>query len=309
MSETKTPQNIMKRALVDVSSFSLCAPNCNVSCAACCGLYNFVDHGRANITSILKNRTDGLRKITGDLTKNEEERALKLAQKIPEIRKWVEEKIQEESGGYLFKTIKVCPLTGFLSKSSGGEEVLVGCMIHPAACGGSDIRDVGVYESDICHYHKCPSYNWLSAREFALLSASSTDWYVYGLCVTDAEYVKEVIKTAEEFLSRPLKEKDMLIPEAALGLAEIWRLKESWPFKDTSVLSFGAFTFENLDADDYSSRTIDYAALNAAPSRFDRIFKCLSSGFEDVQRLRLAEEKLEKMFAALAESIESARQQ
>ena len=165
-------------------SFHLCQPGRGASCGACCGLYNFRDHSRARLTERLALQTDTL----GPLPREpgawrDAARGLLAARDAPP----------------LFPAVRVCPLLGFLD----AERTRVGCLGHPKVTGGEDLRDCGVYRADICETFTCPSFTWLTDAQARLVQAACADWYLYGLVITDVEFVRGCLGLLEWELAGP----------------------------------------------------------------------------------------------------------
>src|SRR5512139_3480102 len=108
------------------------------SCGACCGLYNRRDHGRAAIRAELARRT----------------RALRDLPRTPEAFRAAETALAAGAPAPLFPSVRVCTFLGFLDDAGAR----VGCLAHPKATGGPDLRDCGVYDARICETFFCPSF-------------------------------------------------------------------------------------------------------------------------------------------------------
>src|SRR5512138_1236835 len=93
------------------------------SCGACCGLYNRRDHGRAALRAELARRT----------------RALRDLPRTPEAFRAAAAALARGAPAPLFPSVRVCPLLGWLDP----DERRVGCLAHPKATGGPDLRDCG----------------------------------------------------------------------------------------------------------------------------------------------------------------------
>ena len=166
----------------------------------------------------------------------------------------------------------------------------VGCLLHPAGNAGCDLRSQSFYGQKLCDGHFCPSYQKLAQHEVDCLAAVLDDWYLYGLVITDIDYVKEFFRLVEQGLGAGVK------PER-LGAAAAWlraycELKLDWPWRDPPRPRFGKYFFVG---EDYDIAQIDYAALGAEPSVYDRILLSLASGFENQAELQSAEERLSQI--------------
>src|SRR5690606_18849401 len=122
-------------------SFHLCQPGAGASCGACCGLYNFRDHSREALAKTLSRRSEVIRRTP------KEPAAFRDAARS--LRRWDKDR--------LFDAVRICPLLGFLDEA----ETRVGCLAHPAANDGIDLRDCGAYDASTCGSFECPSFLWL----------------------------------------------------------------------------------------------------------------------------------------------------
>jgi hypothetical protein len=245
----------------------LCQPDARKSCSACCGIYNYADSTRKSLVKRLRQRTEYFRKIV----------------KTHEDTRLFSEMIRKsEDQEKIYEVIYCCEYVGFLDT----EEKKVGCLLHPLQCRGVDLRDISFYGRELCHGHLCPSYDYVSTEEKKSLIHIIDDWYLYGLCVTDIDLVKEYFRiisnaifetpASGRFMSGQLK-------EIAL---RFFSLKLSWPFRSLDVHRFGKYYF---DGSQYMIHHIDYSALGCEKSRFDRIFLSLCSEFRSTDELNKGE--------------------
>lgn len=233
------------------------------TCGACCGLYNFRDHSKEAITAELRRHTEALRGI--ELT------AAAFAAKAAELK--------ASAPASLFPLVRVCPLLGFLD-----DEARVGCLAHPAVIG-TDLRDCGVYTSEICETFTCPSYIWLDDDMAELIQAACPDWYVYGLVVTDVEFVRATLSLLVEDLARPVSAGELL--RCALAqTAALFAMKAYAPGRANDGRVFGRF--EASGAEDPKMRLIDYERFGTESAREDLIVLCLGYAPETAEELQAA---------------------
>jgi hypothetical protein len=248
-------------------SIHLCQPDAGKSCSACCGIYNYADSTRESLSARLRERTKSYRKMV----------------RTPDDTRLFSEAIKEsEDQTKLYDVIYCCEYVGFLDR----EEKKVGCLLHPLQCGGADMRGISFYGRDLCDGHLCPSYDYISLEEKRSLINIIDDWYLYGLCVTDIDLVKEYFRVisnaisetpaARRFISGPLRE----------IAGSFFSLKVSWPFRSSDVHRFGKYYF---DGSQYMIHHIDYDALGCERSRFDKIFLSLCSEFGHADELNKGE--------------------
>lgn len=123
------------------------------------------------------------------------------------------------------------------------------------------------------------------------------DWYLYGLCVTDIDLVKEYFRHLGDLLGQtpaPVRFRE----EAVRGIARrFFEFKLDWPFRSPEVNRFGRFYFDGAQ---HMIRPIDYTALGCERSRFDDIFLSLSNEFRTPEELREEERMIRENITALA---------
>jgi hypothetical protein len=250
--------------------FHLCQPGGGKSCAACCGIYNYVDSTREALHRRLHQRTDRFR---SDVRGGEDLSAFSRSIRAAEDQR------------RRFDVIHCCEYAGFLDD----EEKLVGCLLHPELNGGIDRRDVSFYGRELCSGHICPSYHFLSPREKAIFIDLSDDWYLYGLCITDIDLVKNYFRHISDRLGE-MPKAEIFRSESVRTIARrFFAYKGAWPFRSPEVNRLGRFYF---DGSQHMIRPIDYADLGCARSRYDGILLSLSSQFRNRHELAQAEEMI-----------------
>jgi len=222
----------------------------NASCGACCGLYNRKDLRRSALREELRRRTAVLARAQRTLP-GFRAAAGELARDLP---------------APLFPSVRVCPLLGFLD----AEETRVGCLAHPLATGGADLRDAGVYDASTCEKFLCPSFSWLSEGEAELAERATGDFHLYGLVVTDVPFLRAVLaalagRTGEAVRLRHLDHRPF-----AAALRSLLALKEE--LAPGSEGLFGAFRPAPDGGE--APRAIDYEALGRERSPHDAILLC-----------------------------------
>lgn len=204
-----------------------------------------------------------------------------------DVHSFSEETKRREEGEKIYDVIYCCEFLGFLN----GEEKRVGCLLHPRQNSGTDLREASFYGRELCDGHFCPSYHYLSREEKLTLITVIDDWYLYGLCITDIDLVKEYFRflcdaigdsmDSERFCSGTLKE----------TIHRFFSLKISWPFRSPGTNRFGKYWF---DGSHYMIDHIDYEGLGCEKSRFDRIFLSLTSHFDSGDQVARGEEIIQK---------------
>lgn len=252
----------------------LCQPDATKSCAACCGIYNYVDNTRDSLEKRFDSRTRLFSRVR--------EKTLTIEDYQTIIR-------HKENSKRIYSTIYTCEFVGFLDVGFKR----VGCMLHPLMNGGDDLRVISFYGHDICEGHFCPSYQKLDAHEAHILLAALDDWYLYGSAITDIDFVKTFFKIIQDRLGGTLDVKKVRSAPVLLDIIRRYcGLKVSWPFRDTSRPRFGKYYFVG---EEYDIARIDYASLDACVSAYDAIFVSLSSRFTSKVELDKATEMIDAL--------------
>lgn len=95
-----------------------------------------------------------------------------------------------ENPAPLIDDIHVCEFTGFMDH----EQRTIGCMLHPMAHGnmGTDWRGLCHYGSMACKTFFCPACEELTDTEAGILIDLIDNWRMYGLIITDVNFVRSV---------------------------------------------------------------------------------------------------------------------
>ena len=189
----------------------------------------------------------------------------------------------------LFDVIYNCPFVGFVD----GKRKRVGCMIHPATNDGVEFRDVSFYGSALCSGHECPSFTYLSKVEKEGVIAIIDDWYLYGLVITDIDFVKEFFTIVGNRLGEEIRPEKLKIPEVRGAALKFFELKETWPFATTDR-RFGKYSFSiaeyRIEREISSRNRTTSCRTTSCPispeSKYERIFISLASDFKTEGELR-----------------------
>ncbi len=264
--------------------FHLCQPDSSKSCGACCGLYNWEDHSRAALTSLLERRTDLFLSL-GDLP--DLNRYRRLCEAAPPNPK-------------LLETIYNCEFLGFIDP----EHRRIGCFLHPSCCGGADRRGESFYGAELCAGHFCPSFTCLTVVEQQAVLAAIDDWYLYGIVITDIDLVKEFLREAQDRLGESLRLDRLGDFRVRAALRDFFRLKESWKFASRKG-RLGKYFFTQSE---YQIARIEYEKdWGMKPSRFDKILVSLSSEFGSREELEEAESIIEDRIHELIAAYQNGR--
>jgi hypothetical protein len=249
----------------------LCQPDDTKSCGACCGLYNYAVSTRASLRERLRNRTALFRRTV---------------RCEADLQAFAEQIKKSEDGARLYDVIYCCEYLGFLDAG----ERRVGCLLHPLQNGGRDLRGVSFYGRELCDGHFCPSYHYISRAEQQALLRVLDDWYLYGLCVTDIDLVKEYFRLVSEKAGEMPSPDLFKIPALKEAALRFFLFKTDWPFRSEAVNRFGKYYF---DGSQYMIHHIDYEVLGIETSRFNRIFLSLASEFRSAEEVREAEKLIQ----------------
>ena len=204
----------------------------------------------------------------------------------------LKEEISKKRPAARYPVIHNCEFVGFIN---AGQRV--GCLLHPGLNRGQNLRGISHHGRESCDEARCTAYSYLSEAEARLVARAAEDWYLYGLCITDLDLVREFFELASGKLFEEFKPEKILQSAELLGIFQGYlRLKESWPYA-RNPNRFGKYYFVGSD---YPIYKIDYAALGREESGYDRILNSLGSEFRTRGELLAAEESLEAIFEKLA---------
>jgi hypothetical protein len=223
------------------------------SCGACCGLYNRADHSAASTRRLLDARTDALALAARSATGFRAATA-SLAGGEPEP---------------LFPSVRICPLLGWLD----GARTRVGCLAHPAATGGPDLRDCGVYDAATCESFLCPSHSWLGDEEAELADGACADAHLYGLVVTDVPFLRAALAAVAGLSGARVERRHLDHPAFRRAFRRLLALKEE--LAPGSEGLFGAF--RPGPSGEPVPRRIDYEAMGRGVSAFDALLTCVGA--------------------------------
>ncbi|MBN1829865.1 MAG: hypothetical protein JW884_12085 [Deltaproteobacteria bacterium] len=262
-----------------IHEHNLCQPDEGKSCGACCGLYNYRDNSRQALAERLRRRTELFRQ-TSRTVKGLERFSRRIGETEPQEK--------------LFEDIYCCEFLGFVD----AYERRVGCLLHPGRNEGVDLRDSAFYGKDLCDGHYCPSYSQLTSLEQQSVIHSISDWYLYGIAITDIDLIKEYIRQVSDRigetprLSRVLENKQLL---SAIGDFIAFRI--DWPYRAPEGNRFGKYCFADAG---YDIDRIDYESLGCRRSPYDRILVSLASRFQTIAELKHAESIIENNISRFA---------
>ncbi len=262
----------------------LCQVDSQVSCGACCGLYNVEDASPASMASMLRYRTEQFSSVP---------------RTVVAIDDFAHHLQSRESQERPFPQFHHCPFIGLI----GEQRSRVGCLLHPQGEGnnGVDFRGLSYYGGLACRTYFCPATRELAPGYKHILRTVFSAWHLYGLIVTEKELVTALFKEIEIRLNHPLEVHLFNHNQrAAKSLVALFDLKLTWPHRPPEADTPCHHFFFDVQ---YSKPAITYDHLGTEPSRYHTILKELVSRFETDADLRNAEQLLERRIAAVVDSI------
>ena len=187
----------------------------------------------------------------------------------------------------LFETIYNCEFLGFVDRESRK----VGCLLHPLLHHGVDLRTCSFYGAQLCRDHFCISFTCLTPEEQRAVIGSLDDWYLYGLVITDVDFVKAFFSHVQNRLGDRLRDERLCSIPVQTALRDFFELKTAWRFLSRTK-RLGKYYFSRAE---YRIARIEYKKTwGMEPSRFDTIFMSLASVFEREDDVREAESIIEE---------------
>jgi hypothetical protein len=263
------------------TSLHLCQPGNGKSCGACCGIYNYTDSSREALGERLRVRTRLFR------------RDVREAGDLPDFSRAVR---AAEDQNRRFEVIYCCEYTGFIDDDS-----LVGCLLHQGQNGGIDLRGASFYGAELCSGHLCPSNHFLSKTEKRIMIDLLDDWYLYGLCITDIDLIREYFRHISDRLGEAPAPERFREGRVRAIARRFFSFKLIWPYRSPEANRFGRFYF---DGSQHMIRPIDYASFGCERSRFDGILLSLSSVLGSRQELRKAETMIQENIEEIVKAYE-----
>jgi hypothetical protein len=168
---------------------------------------------------------------------------------------------------------------------------------------GADLRDLCFYGKELCAGHFCPSYTHLTRMEKIAVLSVLDDWYLYGLVITDVDFVKEFLREAQDRLGDALRMQHLMDVGVQAALRAFLALKESWKFA-SRTRRFGKYSFSHSE---YQVARIEYERVwKMRPSRFDKILLSLASELATRADVLEAESSIEKRIEAFVRACQDA---
>jgi len=265
-------------------SVYLCQVGPEVSCGACCGLYNVADPSPEALETMLERRTRwfaGVRRTVDGID------AFKARVK------------EHEPQRRPFPDFHHCPFLGMIEDDGRR----VGCLLHPEAKGnaGIDWRGLSYYGGMACRTYFCPSVRRLPDRWLGAIRRSMNHWYPHGLIVTERRLLTAFFTEVENRIAGPVDATAFVEGgEAAAHLRHLATLKSDWPFRRRGAPGAGNYFFEDGL---YPRPSVRRADESIPPSPFEAIFRELDSGFSSTADLEAAEQRISTLLDRLAAAL------
>jgi hypothetical protein len=264
----------------------LCQVNEQISCGACCGLYNVRHASFETLTKMLFDRTERFRGVRRD------------TQPIIQFGRGIEALASRKR---LLPEFHSCPFIGLV----GNDRTRVGCLLHPAAAGngGVDYRGLSYYGGMACRDYLCPSYSGLSAMIKKIVQDTSLSWYDYGLIITEAKLLGALFDEIEKKLDSGISSQHFLSNRQSIhAIRNIMSLKIKWSYRPHPEAGLCHYFFNDRR---YDRKPVNYHQIGKKPSKYDTIFRELESAFSSVGELRQAELKLNNLIDDMVSVIQS----
>lgn len=273
----------------------LCQVNEQVSCGACCGLYNVADPSRKTLTNMLEYRT---------------RRFLKTSRDVDGILGFAGEILGREPRARPYQGFHHCPYIGLVGRGRSR----VGCLLHPLADGngGIDFRGLSYYGGMACRTYFCIACKTLNPAYKQVLRAVADDWHAYGLIITETDLINAFFRELERRLGRPLEPGDILGHNDREALLRCFiEIRRSWRFR-TRPEKLCNYFFEDRR---YPRPPVDYSPIRQALARsetrvghgYDLLFQELESTFSSEEALAAATGIFDRLFDRLVMMIHRPR--
>jgi hypothetical protein len=232
---------------------NLCQPDDKKSCVACCGLYNVPDATRETLHAKLERRT----RLFADTDRS--------VQSLIEFESFISKK---ETNKPLVDTIHVCEFVGFVDQRHRKP----GCMLHPNAPGnaGIDLRGLCHYGSLACKTFYCPACESIDPVLGQLLIDLVDDWHLYGLVITDLDFVNSLFYLLRSRVGDQLEDVMGSARSRSIALKEMLSWKDAWPFHKSSHFRRSRYFYkESVNRYEAQPNTVLSALLDIIEYTFD----------------------------------------
>jgi|GEM_PF-54111 len=270
----------------------LCQVSEDVSCGACCGLYNVADASR----NVLRDKLD-----------DRSREFAKTPREVAAILAFGSAVLRCESQDRPYPEFHHCPYLGLVGKKRSR----VGCLLHPFGEGnaGIDFRGLSYYGGMACRTYFCTACKTLNPVYKQALRGAADDWHAYGLIVTEAALVEAFFHELEKRVERSLESGDILgDDDRERVIRDFIETRRDWPFRAIPG-KLGSYFFEDQiylkSRVDYARATGDTVAsrLLGSTHTYDALFQELESFFDSNEALAEASRIFDRLFDRLVRMI------
>ena len=262
----------------------LCQVGPEVSCGACCGLYNVADPAPQALEALLARRS---------------RRFAEVPRTVDGIDAFQAEVMRTEDDARPFGNFHHCPFLGLIDRGQR-----VGCLLHPMASGnaGIDWRGLSYYGGMACRTYFCPSTRNLPEHWLTAIRRSMDHWYLHGLILTEQRLLTGFFEELERRLHRPIGENDFAAQSRAAALfRQFAGLKVNWPFRRKDAPGVCNYFFEDGR---YGRPAVSFTSCKNSWTPLAGIFRELDTAFASTTELRQAERTVEDLLAQIVVSLQ-----
>ena len=266
----------------------LCQVSAQVSCGACCGLYNVSKLTPVALETMLARRTDAY---------------TRMPQEAEAIEQFGRQQLGWTPEERPFPHFHHCPYVGLI----GRRRTRVGCLLHPDEPGnhGRDWRELSYYGAKACRTYCCPTTCKLSAEHQQIICQGIDHWYLYGLVITEHRLWAAFFRELERRVGRRTTMEDFNArSQARLWIMQFAALKLAWPFRRAEAPGPCHYFFED---EGHPRLEVEREDRALPDSPYEAIFRELESRFEDAGALREAEAIIARIFDELAAIVSGGR--
>ena len=255
----------------------LCQTGDELSCGACCGLYNLPFESKNALYAFLYKRT-----LLFDQVARNADDILLFCNK--------EQKRIDELGFAPVKDFHHCPYLGLM----GADLDKPGCLLHPYAEKNNsvDFRGLSYYGGLACASYFCPTYYAVEPLRKLIVREVIRDWYEYGLIITEADMINNIFDFIEKELGRAFNIDDLTL-EISFHLADLFKLKLNWPYEQCLPYPVNFFF---KDGELRKNPYIDN-------SKYSAILYAVKADISTDEELKRAEFYIEKKITALSNNL------
>jgi len=171
-------------------------------------------------------------------------------------------------------------------------------MLHPLVLGnnGIDWRGLSFHGGMACQGFLCSSFRELRRAEKRVLLSIVQDWYLYGLVVSDAGYVKSFFHLAAKKLRNRIDMAKLLTPPASTLVHEFFNWKIDWPYRNRDS---NPPRLTDLGFSKTKQRGSRRDSARESLACMDLMFESLGSEFRSQRERQDAEWEVDHLFSRL----------